>query len=104
MSPDASRELGADLFVRRYHQVELTRTGAELVRRSRGLALTLEPRTGGWARVFDDPAFAVVPLRDDNIEFLLGVAWRRADIDRDDVVRDLVHAVHTEWSEHVLTI
>lgn len=74
------------------------------IRRSRGLALTLDPRTGGWARVFDDPAFAVVPLREDNIEFLLGVAWRRAEVCRDDVVRDLVHAARTEWVGHVLTI
>jgi DNA-binding transcriptional LysR family regulator len=77
---------------------------ASHIRRSRGLTLTLHPDSGGSARVFDDPAFAVVPLRDDNIEFLLGLAWRRADVLTDDVVRDLVHAAMDEWAGHELRV
>jgi DNA-binding transcriptional LysR family regulator len=74
------------------------------IRRSRGVTLTLDPRSGGHARVFDDPAFAVVPLCDDNLEFLLGLAWSRADAARDEVVRELVHAARAEWVERVLSI
>jgi hypothetical protein len=50
---------------------------AGYVRRSRALALTLSPATGGPARIFDDPAFALVPLRDDDLDFTVGVTWRR---------------------------
>lgn len=67
------------------------------IRRSRDLALSLHPSTGGSARVFDDPAFAVVPLEDDGLEFHLGLAWRRADADEDDVVRHLLEAARLEW-------
>ncbi|WP_214108241.1 LysR family transcriptional regulator [Acrocarpospora catenulata] len=73
------------------------------IRRSHGLALTLHPRHGGSSRVFDDAAFAVVPLRDD-LEFLLGVAWVRHRADQDEVVRDLVRAVRQEWAGHTLTL
>lgn len=77
---------------------------ASHIRRSRGLTLTTSPANGGSARVFDDPAFAVVPLRDDNLEFLLGIAWRRAAVGRDDIVRDLAHAVRREWGGRALHV
>lgn len=67
------------------------------IRRSRDLALSLHPSTGGSARVFDDPVFAVVPLEDDSLEFLLGLAWRREDAVENDVVRHLLHAARVEW-------
>ena len=38
---------------------------ASYVRPSHSLALTLAPASGGASRVFDDPAFALVPLRGD---------------------------------------
>ncbi|MEV5409890.1 LysR family transcriptional regulator [Thermopolyspora sp. NPDC052614] len=76
---------------------------ASHIRHSHGVALTLHPRNGGSARVFDDPAFAVVPLRDDLV-FLLGVAWRRSRAQQDDVVRELVRAVRQEWSGRTLTL
>jgi DNA-binding transcriptional LysR family regulator len=77
---------------------------ASHIRRSRGITLTTSPGNGGSARVFDDPAFAVVPVRDDNLEFLLGIAWRRSQVGRDEVVRDLVHSVRGEWATSVLDV
>jgi len=47
-----------------------------------GLALTLHPRTGGSARIFDDPAFQLIPLSDRGFRFPLGAAWRTADARR----------------------
>ncbi|MEV0383172.1 LysR family transcriptional regulator [Nonomuraea sp. NPDC050643] len=76
---------------------------ASHVRLSHGLTLTLDPRNGGSARVFDDPAFAVVPLRDD-LEFLLGVAWCRSRAGQDEVVRGLIQAVRQEWAAGTLTL
>jgi DNA-binding transcriptional LysR family regulator len=95
-----------DSGIRSFHQMPDNDTTmlASHIRRSRGITLTLHPDSGGSARVFDDPAFAVVPLIDDNIEFLLGVAWRRADAVTDDVIRDLVHAAKAEWAGHALSV
>ncbi|MFG1959467.1 LysR family transcriptional regulator [Nonomuraea sp. NPDC049028] len=76
---------------------------ASHIRRSHGVTLTLDPRNGGAARVFDDPAFVIVPLRDD-LEFLLGVAWHRSRAEQDDVVRRLVHALRQEWAGQALTL
>jgi len=92
--------------IRSFHQMPDTDAAmlSSHIRRSRGLTLSLHPSTGGSARVFDDPAFAVVPLLDDNIEFLLGLAWRRAAVISDDVVRDLVHAARAEWAGHALSL
>jgi DNA-binding transcriptional LysR family regulator len=74
------------------------------VRRSRGLTMSLHPSTGGSAKVFDDPSFAIVPLDDDNLEFLLGVAWRRDLVVSDDVVREIQHAVRAEWEGHAVQV
>jgi DNA-binding transcriptional LysR family regulator len=95
-----------DAGVRSFHQMPDTDATmlASHIRRSRGLTLTLHPSAGGSARVFDDPAFAVVPLLDDNIEFLLGLAWRRADLVSDECVRDIVHAARVEWAGQVLSL
>jgi len=95
-----------DAGIRSFHKMPDNDTVmlASHIRRSRGLTLTLDPRSGGSARVFDDPAFALVPLRDDNLEFLLGVAWRRSEVIADDVVRDVVDAVRREWVDHALRI
>jgi DNA-binding transcriptional LysR family regulator len=65
------------------------------VRRTGDLTLTLAPETGGSSRLFDDPAFATVPLTD-GPEFRLGLAWR-ADRDDDVVVAGLVGAVRERW-------
>jgi len=68
------------------------------VRRSHALALTLSPATGGSSRVFDDPAFALVPLRDDDLDFTVGVTWRR---DRDGAgdVAALIQAALRAWGD-----
>jgi DNA-binding transcriptional LysR family regulator len=66
------------------------------VRRTGDLAFTLAPETGGSARIFDDPAFAIVPLND-GPQFHLGLVWlggRAADR----VVGGTVGAVRERWS------
>jgi DNA-binding transcriptional LysR family regulator len=69
---------------------------ASHVRRSHGLALTLSPASGGAFRVFDDPAFALVPLRD-GPDFTVGVAWRRDRATSGDVAA-LAEAARCTWS------
>ncbi|MGY2872894.1 DNA-binding transcriptional LysR family regulator [Marmoricola sp. URHA0025 HA25] len=89
------REAGIESF----HQMPDNNSAALAthIRRSRGLALSLHPSSGGSARIFDDPAFAIVPLEDNNLEFLLGLAWRRQDAVENDVVRRLLEAARDEW-------
>ena len=67
------------------------------VRRSHGLALAVSPAAGGSSRVFDDPAFALVPLRDDDLDFTVGVIWRRDRAGQGDVAA-LAKAVRSAWS------
>ncbi|MEV6041731.1 LysR family transcriptional regulator [Nonomuraea sp. NPDC052116] len=76
---------------------------ASRIRRDGGVTLTIDPRNGGSARVYDDPAFAVVPLRDD-LDFLLGVAWNRSRARQDDAVRELVQVARQEWAGRRLTL
>jgi DNA-binding transcriptional LysR family regulator len=68
------------------------------VRRSHGLALTISPAAGGPSRVFDDPAFALVPLRDDDFDFIIGVTWRRDRTGTGDVAA-LVQAARRAWGD-----
>jgi DNA-binding transcriptional LysR family regulator len=84
----------------RTHQLPETDTAllASHVRRSRDLALTLSPASSGPFRIFDDPAFAVVPLRDDGFEFTAGVAWRRDRL-ADPLVTALVGRVRDAWAD-----
>ena len=72
---------------------------ASHVRRSHGLALALAPSNGGSSRVFDDPAFALIPLRDDSLEFTVGVTWRRDRAESDADVAALVQAVRRTWGD-----
>jgi hypothetical protein len=76
-----------------------TALAASHVRRSHSLALTLAPSSGGPARVFDDPAFALVPLRDDGLDFTVGVAWRRDRAGSDGDVAALAGAARRTWSD-----
>jgi DNA-binding transcriptional LysR family regulator len=50
-------------------------TRAWRVRRTGAVTITLAPETGGTARVFDDPAFAVIALRDAPL-VSIGITWR----------------------------
>lgn len=70
---------------------------ASHVRRTGDLTLTLDPTTGGGARVFDDPAFAVRPMADGALRFSLGLAWRKAAMARDPFLRAFVAAARQRW-------
>lgn len=72
------------------------------VRRTGDLTLSTAPEAGGSARVFDDPAFAIVPLTD-GPQFHLGLAWLTARAG-DPVVSDTVAAVRKRWSAGELEI
>ncbi|MBL7255960.1 LysR family transcriptional regulator [Paractinoplanes lichenicola] len=67
------------------------------VRRTGDLTFSLDPSTGGSARMYDDPAFAVVPLTDFP-QFRLGLVWL-AERAADPVVRGVVEAVRTAWAD-----
>ena len=62
-----------------------------------GIALTLHPRTGGSARIFDDEAFQLRPLNDLDFRFPLGAAWRTAAVDTDPLLRRVVELLDTGW-------
>lgn len=72
---------------------------AAFLRYRGGLALTLHPSTGGSARIFDDKAFHLVPLRDRGFRFTLGAAWRTADATEKRAVREAVHQLRAKWQE-----
>jgi DNA-binding transcriptional LysR family regulator len=91
----------ADSGITKLHRLADNDTAllASYVRRSHSLALTLAPASGGASRVFDDPAFALVPLRDDGLEFTVGVAWRRDRAESDADVAALVAAARRTWPD-----
>jgi len=70
---------------------------ASHVRRTGDLTLTLDPATGGAARVFDDPAFAVRPLADGILHFSLGLAWRAAATEGDPLLDAFVAEARGRW-------
>ena len=70
--------------------------------RTGGITLTLSPATGGAARVFDDPAFAVILLAD-ALDFHLGLAWRPEKAD-DPVVTAVLDAVRDRWADGELVL
>ena len=72
---------------------------ASHVRRSRSVALTLSPSTGGPARVFDDPAFTLVPLREEGLDFTVGVVWRRDRAAAEPDVAALAEAMRGTWRD-----
>lgn len=67
-----------------------------------GIALTLHPRTGGSARIFDDEAFQLRPLSDADFRFPLGAAWRTAAVERDPVLRRVVDLLDSNWEPPAL--
>jgi DNA-binding transcriptional LysR family regulator len=70
---------------------------ASHVRRSHNVALTLAPSNGGPSRVFDDPAFTLVPLRDDGLDFTVGVIWCRDRAESSGDVAALAKAARQTW-------
>ena len=72
------------------------------VRRTGDLTFTLAPETGGSARIFDDPAFAIVPLTD-GPPFHLGLVWLGARV-ADRVVTGVVETVRERWSRGEIEI
>jgi DNA-binding transcriptional LysR family regulator len=62
------------------------------IQHTHGIVLALHPDAGGPARVFADPAFAVVPLVDD-LWLPLSIAWREDTPDWHDGVRLLGKAL-----------
>jgi len=86
--------------ITKFHQLPDNDTSlvASHVRRSHSLTLTISPAAGGPSRVFDDPAFALVPLHDDELDFTVGVAWRRDRSEAADVAA-LVQAARRAWGD-----
>jgi hypothetical protein len=67
------------------------------IRRGHGVTLTLARSNGGSALIFDDPAFALIPLRDDGLEFKVGLTWRRDRAENDDDLSALAKAAQDAW-------
>ena len=70
---------------------------ASHVRNTGDLTVSVAPRVGGSARIFDDPAFAIVPLTD-GPRFHVGLAWLTVRA-TDPVVSDTIAAVRERWRE-----
>jgi len=75
---------------------------AAQIRYQGGLALTLHPRTGGSARIFDDEAFQLRPLDDRDFRFPLGAVWRTAAVEKDAALRAVVELLNTSWTPPAL--
>ncbi|WP_433362652.1 LysR family transcriptional regulator [Actinoplanes sp. CA-142083] len=107
LQPLAMQQLRDDLVSRGLRHFRLL-AGADSamlaghVRRTGDLTFTLHPDTGGSSRIFDDPAFTIVPLTD-GPAFRLGLVWLAARA-ADRVVGGLVDAVRERWSSGVLEI
>lgn len=107
LQPLAMNQLGDQLRARGVRNTrvvpgtDIVRIASE-VRRTGDITLTLSLSTGGAARVFDDPAFAVIRLAD-ALDFHLGLAWR-PDRANDPVVAAVVTAVREHWVDGELVL
>ncbi|MFC4063542.1 LysR family transcriptional regulator [Actinoplanes subglobosus] len=107
LQPLAMQQLRDELVAKGLHQLRtLPHADSALiaahVRRTGDLTFTLAPETGGSARVYDDPAFAIVPLTD-GPKFHLGLVWM-AHRAADAVVAGVVDAVRARWVDGEMTI
>jgi DNA-binding transcriptional LysR family regulator len=86
--------------IRRFHQLPDHNAAllASHLRNSRSVALTLAPSSGGASKVFDDPAFAVVPIEDEQLEFTVGVTWRRDRAHTSSDVAAMIELASATWS------
>jgi hypothetical protein len=98
--PDALRALGLrDL---RVMDDPSTDRIANLVARQRVLAVTIDPSLGGPSRIYDDPAWAVVPLAGaPHLE--LGLVWRMESAD-EPVVAAALAAIRATWADRTLDL
>ncbi|MGQ4618897.1 LysR family transcriptional regulator [Nocardia sp. R7R-8] len=69
------------------------------VRHSHGITVSLSPHSGGAPKIFDDPAFAAVPLGENEIPFSAGVVWLRTALDESAPLRAVVEAIRRRWLE-----
>ncbi|MFJ3212549.1 LysR family transcriptional regulator [Streptomyces flaveolus] len=67
------------------------------VRRHGHFSLTLAPENGGASRIYDDPAFATLPLMDAP-QLRLGLVWL-ADRAADEVISSTIEAVRHRWPD-----
>ena len=49
--------------------------------------------------MFDDPAFTLVPLREDGLDFTVGVVWRRDRAAAEPDVAALAEAMRGTWRD-----
>ena len=70
---------------------------ASHVRRGTALALSQWPGTGGAYGAYNDEAFAVVPLADDDLDFTIGIAWRSDRYGSEPDVRAVVDVIRAGW-------
>jgi DNA-binding transcriptional LysR family regulator len=63
--------------LRRFDEIGSTDVSllASRIRCQGGVIPTLSPRVGGPWKVFDDPAYSVVPIKDSELRFTLALAW-----------------------------
>jgi DNA-binding transcriptional LysR family regulator len=64
-----------------------------LVRHCGQLAITRAPSTGGVARVFEGPEFAVVPMSDTALTMFVGLVWKKRELQRNHLLADAVAAI-----------
>lgn len=106
-SPDlghgAAKQLRA-MGLRNLRQLEDTSTDrvANLVRRHRVLAVTISPTLGGPSRIYDDPAWSVVPLHD-SPSLTIGLVWRERSA-QEPAVAAALDAVRTAWRDRPLDL
>lgn len=81
----------------RFEEIDSTDVSllAHRIRCRGGVIPTLAPSVGGPWKVFDDPAYAVVPLRDAELRFALALAWNTARYRSEPALATLVDSITT---------
>ncbi|MCW2717962.1 LysR family transcriptional regulator substrate-binding protein [Pseudonocardia sp.] len=67
------------------------------VRREHTLAVTISPRFGGLAALYDDPQLVVIPLVDGPRQ-MFGLAWR-SDREAEPALQGILGALRNEWAD-----
>ncbi len=81
--------------VHRFEEVGSTDVSflANRIRCRGGVIPTLSPSVGGPWKVFDDPAYSVVPIKDSELRFTLALAWNPARLHTDPSFGALVDSI-----------